>query len=237
MIKTLIITHVESEGPGTLGDFLQFLDDVEVQRVKLYNGEKLPDNLQDFNAIVTMGGPMSVHDEGEYPFLREEAEFLERAIEANIPILGICLGAQMIARACYATVNRAPEKELGWKDVSLTDLGRRDILFQGIPGEMRVFQWHEDTFEVPYGGSLLVTAEECPNQAFRYRNAYGLQFHIEVTRDMLLKWLDTLPECEDSIRSFERIENDLYGQARMIYANFLWFVDICKSAGSSRGGK
>lgn len=235
MTKILIITHIESEGPGTLGDFLQTIDDIETQRVSLYNGEKLPDNLRDFNAIVTMGGPMGVHDEDEYPFLHEETEFLRRAIDSNLPVLGICLGAQMVARACYATVSKASEKELGWKVVSLTDFGRRDILFQGIPREMQVFQWHDDTFEVPYGGLLLATSSECPNQAFRHGNAYGLQFHLEVTRDMLTEWLGNMPEYEEVLCIFERIEDDFSSNARMIYANFLWFVDICKSADSSRG--
>ena len=235
MKKVLIITHVESEGPGTLGDFLQSFEDLKIQRAELYNGENLPDDARVFDAIVTMGGPMSAHDEDEYPFLKEETEFLKQAIDANIPILGICLGAQMIARACHAPVNKALEKELGWKNVSLTDSGRRDILFQGITDKMRVFQWHEDTFEIPYGGSLLATSEECPNQAFRYGNAYGLQFHIEVTREMLIEWMTNLPECGESVRVYERIRHTLYTQARMIYANFLWLTDICrKSAGSRR---
>ncbi|MCD6486179.1 MAG: type 1 glutamine amidotransferase [Syntrophobacterales bacterium] len=185
MKKVLIITHVEAEGPGTLGDFLQSFEDLKIQRAKLYNGEKLPYAARNLDAIVTMGGPMNVHDEDEYPFLKEETEVLKQAIDANTPILGICLGAQMIARACLAPVNKALEKELGWKNVSLTDSSRRGILFQGIADKMRVFQWHEDTFEIPYGGSLLATSGECSNQAFRYGNAYGLQFHVEVTRDML----------------------------------------------------
>lgn len=234
MKKVLIITHVESEGPGTLGDFLQSFEDLKIQEAALYNGEKLPDDARSFDAIVTMGGPMNVHDEDEYPFLREETEFLRQAIDANIPILGICLGAQMIARACHAPVNKAPEKELGWKNVALTDSGRRDILFQGVTDKMRVFQWHEDTFEIPYGGSLLATSKECPNQAFRYGNAYGLQFHIEVTRDMLIEWMTNLPEYGESIRIYERIRHNLYTQARMIYANFLWLTDICRKPAGGR---
>ncbi|MBN1931602.1 MAG: type 1 glutamine amidotransferase [Desulfobacterales bacterium] len=236
MKKALIITHDESEGPGTLGDFLNGFG-LSVRTVRLYNGESLPGNVAGYDAIVTMGGAMSVNEEYLYPFLAKERVFLKEAIDGNIPVLGICLGAQMIAKACYASVGRAPEKELGWRNVSQTELGQRDILFQGLPANLQVFQWHNESFEVPQGGSLLATSAKCPNQAFRYRNAYGLQFHIEVTRDMLIEWLDTEPECEACIQFFEEIEHDFYTQARMIYANFLWFIDICKSYGSKMCGK
>jgi len=234
MKRVLIITHVESEGPGTLGYFLRSLGDVVIQRTRLYNGETLPDEVRDVDAIVIMGGPMNVYDENEYPFLKEETDFLSSAIEANIPILGICLGAQMIAKASYASVSRAFEKECGWRDVSLTDTGRRDILFQGVTDPVRVFQWHEDTFEIPYGGTLLATSKECTNQAFRYGNAYGLQFHVEVTRDMLVNWMGDVPECRDSVEDYETIKDDLHAQARVIYNNFMWLTDIYRQAAGRR---
>ena len=129
------------------------------------------------------------------PFLKEETIFLRRAIDANIPILVICLGAQVIARTRHAPVNKALEKESDWESVSLTDSDRRNILFHRVTDQLQVFQWHEGTFETLYGGSLLATSEKSPNQAFRYGNAYGLQFHTEVTRDMLIEWMTNLLEC------------------------------------------
>jgi GMP synthase (glutamine-hydrolysing) len=236
MKKVLVIMHVESEGPGALGKFLESYG-FRLQTVKLHKEEKLPRNLQKFDAIVSMGGPMSVHDGDLYPFLKNETEFLRKAIDKNIPILGICLGAQMIAHACGASVEKASESEVGWKNVFVTGEGRRDILFQGLPDTLQVFQWHEDTFDMPYGGVLLATGIECPYQAFRYRNAYGLQFHIEVMENMLTEWFEAGPDCENYVNVFREIESDYCTQAQMIYANFIWFVELCREVTGNKRSK
>jgi len=225
MTRVLIVEHAEAEGPGTLGSFLGRVE-ADIRTVQVYKGDPLPDDIGSFDALVSMGGPMNVYEEGKYPFLQEETEFLRRVINANIPTLGICLGAQLIAKACYAPVIKASHEEVGWRSVSLTNAGSKDILFEGIPGTMQVFQWYEDTFDVPYGGKLLVTSGTCPNQAFRYRNAYALQFHVEVTRSILTGWLDTMPSCDGCVQTFETIEGTLYTQAKRIYSNFLWLVDL-----------
>ena len=235
MTRVLIVEHVEAEGPGTLGDFFRDAG-VDVRTVQGFKGDPLPDDIGSFDALVSMGGPMNVYDEGTYPFLREETEFLRRVIEANIPTLGICLGGQLIAKACYAPVIKARHKEVGWTSVSLTNAGSRDILFEGIPGTMDVFQWHEDTFDVPYEGKLLVTAGTCPNQAFRYRNAYALQFHVEVTRGMLLDWFGGRSVCGEYLRTFEAIKGTLSSQTNKIYANFLWLVDLYQQTLAKAGG-
>jgi GMP synthase-like glutamine amidotransferase len=236
MKKALVIMHVESEGPGTLGEFLESYG-FRLQTVKLHKEEKLPRSVQKFDAIVSMGGPMGVHDEELYPFLKSETEFLRKAIDQNIPILGICLGAQMIAHACGATVEPADEAELGWKNIFVTGEGRRDILFQGLPGTLQVFQWHEDTFEMPHGGTLLAIGKECLHQAFRYRNAYGIQFHVEVTENMLTDWFETQSECDDYINIYKHIERDYCTQAKMIYANFIWFVELCREVTGNKRRK
>jgi GMP synthase-like glutamine amidotransferase len=223
-MKVLVIMHNESEGPGTLGDYLESIG-ANIHIARLYAGDHLPKNLRDFNAIVTMGGPMNVYEEEKYPFLREETIFLQQAIVKGFPILGICLGAQMIAKASGASVYKAPAKELGWSNVSLTEAGRRDILFRGLPKKLKVFQWHEDTFDLPTGGLLLATSNECPNQAFRYRNAYGLQFHVEVTRKILLDWFADSQEGHEMVLALEMMEEDFLGNARRIYANFVALVE------------
>lgn len=234
MTRVLIVQHVETEGPGTLGVFFHETQ-ADIRTVRVFNGDPLPDDIGGFDALVSMGGPMNVYEEGRYPFLQEETDFLRKVIEANIPTLGICLGAQLIAKACYAPVTKAPQKEVGWRSVSLTNAGSKDILLEGIPGTMQVFQWHEDTFDVPYGGKLLVTAGTCPNQVFRYRNAYALQFHVEMTRGMLQGWLGTMPECDECVRTFDAIEGTLRVQANRIYSNFLWLVDIHQRALAAAG--
>lgn len=232
--RILIITHVESEGPGTLGDFL-LSQKVDITTVNLSQGDDLPEDPLEFDAIITMGGPMSVHDGDRYPFLREELGFLRKAIEGNVPLLGICLGAQLIAQASDAWVGKADKKELGWKKIFITEAGKKDMLFQGISGVITVFQWHEDAFAIPQGASFLAAGWDCENQAFRYRNAFGLQFHIEVTREMLAQWFEGSPELDEILGVYEKIEPDLITDARTLYSNFLWLSDIRKRAWTSPG--
>jgi len=225
MKKILVLTHDASEGLGTFGDFLKS-SQVRTYTVRLFEGGKLPGNLEKFDGIVVMGGPMSVYDEAVYPFLSAETKFLSEATEANVPILGICLGAQLIAKACNVQVEKAPVSEVGWKQIHVTEEGRRDILLQGLPERLHVFQWHEDAFEVPHGGILLVTGDECRNQAFRYGNAYGLQFHLEVTQNMLEDWFPDHTVQEIYVRTFKKIEYEYSMYARMIYSNFMWLLDL-----------
>jgi GMP synthase-like glutamine amidotransferase len=233
MKKLLIITHDESDGSGTLGEFLKSRR-LNIKIAKPSKGGMLPANPRRFAAIITMGGPTGVYDEDRHPFLRKEAEFLEQAIENNIPILGVCLGAQIIAKACGARLVKDTGQELGWKNVFVTNEGKRDILFQGLPNVMKVFQCHEDTFEIPHGGLLLATTNGCPNQAFRYGNAYGLQFHVEITSEILMEWFNGKPELSEYIDVYRGIERDFFTQAKMIYSNFMWLVDLCCQSSETR---
>jgi GMP synthase (glutamine-hydrolysing) len=144
-----------------------------------------------------MGGPMNVYEEERYPFLKREDLFIKEAIQRGKPVLGICLGSQLIAKALGARVFKAPAKEIGWFDVSLTEEGSRDLLFRAFPEFFPVFQWHEDTFDIPRGAKLLATSDSVPHQVFRYaENAYGLQFHLEVTEVMVREWIDS---CEEKL--------------------------------------
>lgn len=222
-MRVLVIMHTESEGPGTLGDYLAARR-ATVHTIRLHEGQRLPRDLRDVDAVISMGGPMNVYEEDRFPFLRDETEFLRDAVSAGAPILGICLGAQMIAKACRAPITQSPVKEVGWGCVSLTDAGLSDPLFRGVPRTLPVFQWHEDTFAVPAGGELLASSEACPHQAFRCRNAYGLQFHVEVTRSMLAHWFADSPMLTDILSQFERLRPDLAVHAETIYANFLSLV-------------
>lgn len=225
MKKVLVFTHAENEGPGTLGCFMDSAG-IRIKMVRLYDGENPPGDATKFDAIMSMGGPMNVDEEDVYPYLKKEVTFLKRAITANVPVLGICLGAQLIAKACGARVEKMNEEERGWKKVFLTDAGKKDSLFQRIPDYLNVFQWHNDTFEIPYGGELLVTARECPHQAFRYRNAYGLQFHVEVTDALIKEWFKEHSDASEYIDKFNSIESEYCLQANQIYANFMWFADL-----------
>jgi len=171
---------------------------------------------------------MNVYEEDKHSFLKEEDGFLKKALEEGIPILGICLGAQLLAKACRAKIKKAESKEIGWYKVNLTEKGRQDPLFDNLSSELNAFQWHQDSFEIPKGGVHLVESWPCANQAFRFgRNAYGLQFHIEVTPEMIESWINAYTKSEPKesdlkdmlIESYKRKES-FRKQADLIYFNF-----------------
>ena len=164
----------------------------------LSRGDALPEKLRGIEAVVSLGGPMNVYEEEKYPFLNDEDGFLKRVIEEGIPFLGICLGAQLLAKAACARVKKAPKEEIGFYRVEITPEGKEDALFSGIDGSIDVFQWHGDTFDIPEGGVLLASSELCTGQAFRVgRNAYGLQFHLEVDGGMIAEWIREYFRKED----------------------------------------
>jgi GMP synthase (glutamine-hydrolysing) len=184
----LFVQHVKNEGPG---NFMQVLHEQNVpfQILKTYSSVSfvLP---ADCRGVILLGGPMNVDDEPDYPFLAEEKAFIRELIRKDMPLLGICLGAQLIAQTAGGKVYQAEEKEFGWYGVEFTGDGERDPLFQGFPRSYEVFQWHEDTFSIPPQGKRLVTAEGCPNQGFKVgKQCYGIQFHLESDATMINGWL------------------------------------------------
>jgi GMP synthase (glutamine-hydrolysing) len=192
-MKSLIIKHVDIEGPGLIEYFLN-QKRIPYQVLCLDSDARLP-KLEGFTHVVILGGPMNVYEEDHYPFLREEDLFIKEAIQRGKFVLGICLGAQLIAKALGAKVFKASVKEIGWYDILLTMIGSKDPLFSNLPKTFPVFQWHGDTFEIPKGGKLIATSTSVPHQAFRYGdNAYGLQFHLEVTEKMIKEWMETYEE-------------------------------------------
>ena len=183
----LIIKHVFIEGPGIIGEF--FKDNGHILKTIVFErNDRLSSELDEIEAVVIMGGPMNVYQEDKYPFLKQEGVFLKKLIKLEIPVLGICLGAQLIAKAYGAKVRKANYKEIGWHKVTLTKEGQDDVLFRELGKEIDVFQWHEDQFDLPEKGTLLADSNLCP-QAFRIgKNIYGLQFHFEVTPQMIEEW-------------------------------------------------
>src|SRR5437660_2588599 len=146
--------------------------------------------LEEISGLIVFGGEMNVDEVDLHPQLLTQRELMRRAADAGLPVLGICLGAQMLARAFDAPVYRAPVRELGFKPVRLTGAGQRDPLLSAFQTGDRVFQWHEDTFDLPAGAELLVAGDDVPLQAFRLgRNAWGVQFHFEVDADGVEAWL------------------------------------------------
>jgi GMP synthase-like glutamine amidotransferase len=226
--KILIIKHVGNEGPGLVRTYFES-QGWPLEIVDFSNGDGLPSNLDDIAAVVMLGGPMNVYEEEKYPFLKNEDDFISRLIIEDIPFFGICLGAQLLAKACQGRVLKVNAGEIGWYTVNMTKEGRQDTLFYGLPARLTVFQWHEDTFEVPEGGILLVQGKTCRNQAFKVGNyAYGLQFHIEVTPDMVSEWMKDQGERVDVntiIKTTIEKRNFLEKQTNAILANFLRIIE------------
>lgn len=152
-------------------------------------GERLPDWTQ-FDGILAMGGPMSVNDHASLPWLADERALVAAAVRAGLPFFGVCLGAQVLAAAVGARVYPGPRREFGLGRVRMDDAAFDDPVFGGVPGELSVFQWHGETFDLPAGAVLLATGDEVPNQAMRVGHAaYGVQFHMEVSAELLTTWL------------------------------------------------
>ncbi|MGI8421834.1 MAG: type 1 glutamine amidotransferase, partial [Gaiellaceae bacterium] len=181
--RTLVLQHIACEPPGVYEDVLRERG-ATIHRVELDEGEPLPD-WRDFDAIVAMGGPMSVNDEAELPWLRDEKALIGEAVRAGVPCFGACLGVQLLAASLGAEVVPGPAPEVGLLPVFLTDAAASDSVFAPLPHELLTLQWHGDTFALPEGAVLLASSPAYQNQAFRWgRHAYGVQFHRELAREM-----------------------------------------------------
>lgn len=151
-----------------------------VTRTLLYKGEEFP-LLGSFDWLVVMGGPMGVYDEAEYPWLAGEKRFVRNAIATGKIVLGVCLGAQLIAAATGGEVSKNPQKEIGWYQVSLAGDAKSSPVLSVLPEKFMAFHWHGDTFAIPPGARRLAFSDACANQAFEFGRAIGLQFHLETS--------------------------------------------------------
>jgi GMP synthase-like glutamine amidotransferase len=229
----LFIKNIDIEGPETLGPFFE-KDGFPMRTIDLSNGDKIPADLSDLDAVVVLGGPMNVYEEDKYSYLRDEDVFIKKVLKERISYLGLCLGAQLLAKAAGAKVGKSPKKEIGFDTVLLTNEGKADPLFFGLSGELDVFQWHEDMFEIPSSGTLLSSSSGCPHQAMRVgSNAYGLQFHIEITDKSIHEWSDEYfqhdPELlrrqkQAMLKRYEIIKTKFHKTAENLFANFVQII-------------
>jgi GMP synthase-like glutamine amidotransferase len=185
-MRVFAFRHVPFEDLGLIRASLEERG-ISIEYADLFRpGATAPDITQ-AAGLIFMGGPMSAND--DLPWLRQELQLISRAVDRRQPVLGVCLGAQLIAKALGSRVYRNAVKEIGWFDIHLTEAGARDALFAGIGPVETVFHWHGETFDLPPGAERLAWSEACCNQAFRARaNTYGLQFHLEVTPAMIEDW-------------------------------------------------
>ncbi len=195
-MKLHYLQHVPFEGPAAI---LEWAVERNWDRdaTMLFESMELPDP-DSFDMLVVMGGPMGVFDEEQYPWLAPEKEFLKKVIDSGRPVLGICLGAQLLANVLGAHVQKNIVKEIGWYPVSLTPPGWSSPVFKGIPATFDAFHWHGDMFRIPEGGLQTANSEACPNQAFTWNDrVVGLQFHLETTRESLESLVSN---CADELR-------------------------------------
>jgi GMP synthase (glutamine-hydrolysing) len=186
-MNVLVLQHIACEPPGVYEDVLVDRG-TTIHRVELDEGDRLPE-WREFDAIVAMGGPMSVNDEDELPWLRAEKAVLAEAVRGGTPFFGACLGVQLLAASLGGEVAPGPAPEVGLLPVFLTDAAATDAVFADLPRELLTLQWHGDTFSLPDGAVLLASSPAYPNQAFRWgRSAYGVQFHLELSREMAEEW-------------------------------------------------
>jgi GMP synthase (glutamine-hydrolysing) len=199
-MHVLAFRHVPFEGLGHIEPVLR-TQGVDVRIVDFcHKGETVPDPAQ-AAGLVFMGGPMSAND--ALPYLQQEIAILRGALERGQPVLGVCLGSQLLARAAGARVYPNPRKEIGWFEIDLTPAGLSDPVLGSLGPRRTVFHWHGETFDMPPGAEWLAQSEACRHQAFRIgRNAYGLQFHLEVTPEMIQDWQHQDANCGD-VRELE----------------------------------
>ena len=189
MKRILVFQHVGHEILGTLHPLLRDAG-FRIRHVNFGRHPGADASMSRYDGLVVLGGPMGAYEAEKYPHLNTEIACIREAIDEDKPVLGICLGAQLIAAALGAKVTRHQETEIGWYDVSLTEEGKSDAVLGQLAPTEKIFQWHGDTFQLPAGTTWLARSAICPHQAFRYgTKVYGFQFHLEVDEPMIERWL------------------------------------------------
>ena len=222
-MRVLAVQNIECETLGSLEQLLRS-DGFEIE-ITNAQVDQIPVTPDDYDGIVILGGPMAVYDNLDY--LLREQELIKSAIKAQIPVLGICLGSQLIAQAAGGRVFRASQKEIGMSKVSLTPSGRSDIFKDEVGHQqLTVFQWHGDSYDLPSGTSVLAVNDLYP-QAFRIGSAIGIQFHLEVDKQMITSWIDEYRKELDlegvNPREVVPTENELaqlVSNCKVVYGNF-----------------
>lgn len=231
MSKILVVQHTPPETLGTIADALP--DEFSLEYVRTFHEEPIPKEMGEYGGLIVMGGPMGVRDQARYPHLRDEMKLMEAAMKADKPVLGVCLGSQLLASLLGAKISPA-KKEIGWQTVRLSQEGQQDPLFSAAPVSFIPFHWHGDVFELPFGAVSLASSDVTTHQAFRQaEKAYGLLFHLEMTENMIREMIRTFSDelLEQNIDSgwliqksgeylppIERISAGVFGRwARLVH--------------------
>lgn len=213
------LQHVPFEGPAGIADWAE-AGGHSVTGTAIYDGAALP-SLDDFDWLAVMGGPMSVHDEAGHAWLAEEKRFVKAAVDAGKVMVGVCLGAQLIAQALGGTVTKAENKEIGWFPVMTTPEAADTKLFQRFPGRYTAFHWHGESFTVPPGAMRVARSEANQDQGFVWNErVLGLQYHLETTEQSLR---DLVENCSDNITGGDWVQS---AQAMLDNAGFVSILNF-----------
>jgi len=213
MRKILVFQHVAHKILGTLNPTLKE-HGLKIRYVNFERDPEITPAIDKYNGLIILGGHMGVYEAERYKHIKIEMKLIEEALKKNIPILGICLGAQMLAHVLGANVKQSTEKEIGWYDITLTNEGQKDPIFSHFQKREKLFQLHGDTFDIPKSAVHLASSDLLPSQAFRYgEKVYGMQFHLEVDQAMIHRWLENKQNQHEIIQSngkfsIEQIRNE-----------------------------
>ena len=190
MPNIAVLQHIECETLGMMENIFR-KNDIDFSYTKTFNGDKIPHSLADFNALIIMGGPMAVYESDKFPFILDEITLIKNCLRANKPILGICLGSQLLASTLGSNIVPGPVKEIGWYKIHLDPQSTNDPLFHDLDDSFSAFLWHGDIFKLPSGATKLASSDLTDCQAFKFgTNAYGLLFHLETTQKIALEMVD-----------------------------------------------
>ena len=197
------LQHVPFEDSANIGKWAKE-NGHSLTKTEIFDGEPFPDP-SEIDMLAVMGGLMNIYQHRDYPWLKDEKVFIEKAIEKGIKVIGICLGGQLIADVLGGKVTQNPYVEIGWHNVTLTEAGINSNILSGFPETFRAFHWHGDTFELPHGAEYLASSKACKNQAFQYKkNVIGLQFHMEYSLESIEKML---VNCADELIDAPYVQN------------------------------
>lgn len=196
MKPVVIFRHFVTEGPGYFATYLE-AHGVPWELVKIDAGDAVPDDPRHYSGIGFMGGPMSAND--DLPWIREALALIRRAVDADVPVVGHCLGGQLMAKALGGSVTRNPVKEIGWGEVSVAGGAEAKRWLGAAPRTFPAFHWHGETFSIPPGATCVLSSPHCANQAFALGKHFGMQCHVEMTAQLVRDW------CRDWGREVDRL--------------------------------
>jgi len=234
-VRVLAFRHGPFEHLGLVGDALD-AHGIAYDYVDLDQSPGFQSPAQQAVALVFLGGSMSAND--DLPYIRHEIRLIREAISQRRPVLGVCLGSQLIAKALGAKIYKNAVKEIGWAPVTFTDAARQDPLFTGLDASEVIFQWHGETFDLPRGAERLASSAACQNQAFRWGDrVYGLQFHLEVTPEMIAQWCVEDAKCGENREVTHPIDPQAHAAraqelARLVFGRW---CDLVKGQSSACG--